>query len=664
MSSQSDRLSQALAGRYRIDREIGRGGMATVYLGRDLKHDRPVAIKTLSPDLSAAIGQRFLREIDVIAKLNHPHVIPLFDSGRADDLVFYVMPFIVGESLRARLERERKLPVEDAVRLAREIAGALAHAHQHGVVHRDIKPENILLADGIALVADFGIARALVDSDAGATTRMATGMGTILGTPRYMSPEQVSGEDVDARSDVYALACVLYEMLAGQPPFVASTAAELMRLHLTAEPRSVHELRASLPPGLAVVLARGLAKVPADRYASAAQFSEAMAMATSVGLGPVAGASIVPTNLPKPRTRFIGREKELAAAARLLAETRLLTLTGIGGSGKTRFALELAARSMDHHADGVWFVDLAPLTDASLVAEAIATRLSVRETPGKTPRELLLEHVTHKRLLLVLDNCEHVLTAVAELTDRLLAASETLTILATSREGLAVEGERQMALRSLGLPPERGASDLETVAASEAVELFLDRARLASESFHLTATNAGAIAEICRRLDGIPLAIELAAARIKMLSVDQIRSKLDDRFRLLVGGRQSAVPRHQTLQATIQWSYDQLAPDEQTLFRALSVFSGGWSLDLVTRFHGPEADAIEIMDRLGRLIDKSLVVVDRDGHDEPRYSLLETVRQYAQERSVEANESEAAARAICRRHARSGRTRLSGAVRS
>jgi serine/threonine protein kinase len=296
--SQADRLSQALAGRYRIDREIGRGGMATVYLGRDLKHDRPVAIKALSPDLSAAIGQRFLREIEVIAKLNHPHVIPLFDSGRADDVVFYVMPFVAGESLRARLERERKLPFEDAVRLAREIAGALAHAHQHGVVHRDIKPENILLADGVALVADFGIARALVDTDAGAATQLATGMGTILGTPQYMSPEQISGEHVDARSDVYALACVLYEMLAGQPPFVASTATELMRLHLTAVPRSVHEYRASLPPGLTVVLAKGLAKVPADRYASAAQFSEAVAMATSVGVGPAGSASIVPSNLP------------------------------------------------------------------------------------------------------------------------------------------------------------------------------------------------------------------------------------------------------------------------------------------------------------------------------------------------------------------------------
>ena len=626
MSSQFDRLSQALAGRYRIDREIGRGGMATVYLGRDLKHARPVAIKALSPDLSAAIGQRFLREIEVIAKLNHPHVIPLFDSGRADELVFYVMPYIAGESLRARLERERKLPVEDALRLAREIAGALAHAHQHGVVHRDIKPENILLADGVALVADFGIAHALADRDSGATTQLSTGIGTILGTPRYMSPEQVSGEDVDARSDVYALSCVLYEMLAGQAPFVAATAAELMRLHLTAEPRSVHEFRASLPPGLAVVLAKGLAKVPADRYASSAQFSEALAMATTVGVAPIGSASIVPGNLPKSRTRFVGREKELAAAAHLLAETRLLTLTGIGGSGKTRFALELAARSTQRHPDGVWFVDLAPLTDASLVAEAIAARLSVRETPGKTVPELLREHVTNKRLLLVLDNCEHVLTAVAELTDMLLAASETVTILATSREGLAVEGERQMALRSF--------------AASEAVELFLDRARLASESFRLTATNAGAIEEICRRLDGIPLAIELAAARIKMLSVDQIRSKLDDRFRLLVGGRQSAVPRHQTLQATIQWSYDQLAPDEQTLFRALSVFPGGWSLDLVTRLHGPEADAIEIMDRLGRLIDKSLVVVDRDGRDEPRYSLLETVRQYAQERSADADESD------------------------
>ena len=656
--SQSDRLSQALAGRYRIDREIGRGGMATVYLGRDLKHERPVAIKALSPDLSAAIGQRFLREIDVIAKLNHPHVIPLFDSGCTDDVVFYVMPFIAGESLRARLERERKLPFEDAVRLAREIAAALAHAHQHGVVHRHIKPANILLADGVALVADFGIARALVDKDAGATTQLATAMGTILGTPRYMSPEQVSGEDVDARSDVYALACVLYEMLAGQPPFVASTAAELMRLHLTAEPRSVHEFRASLPPRLAVVLAKALAKVPADRYASVRSFRKPWQWRRR---GARRSQRINrPQQLPKPRTCFIGREKSSQPrhVSRRDEAAHAHRHRRIGHS----FALELAARSMDRHADGVWLVDLAPLTDASLVAEAIAARLSVRETPGKTLPELLLEHVTNKRLLLVLDNCEHVLTAVAELTDMLLAASETLTILATSREGLAVEGERQMALRSLGLPPERGASDLETLAASEAVALFLDRARLASESFRLTATNAGAIAEICRRLDGIPLAIELAAARVKMLSVDQIRSKLDDRFRLLVGGRHSAVPRHQTLQATIQWSYDQLAPDEQALFRALSVLSGGWSLDLVTRFHGLEADAIEIMDRLGRLIDKSLVVVDRDGHDEPRYSLLETVRQYAQERSADANESEPQ-RALCRRHARSGRTRLSGAVR-
>src|SRR5216117_1326026 len=217
MDSLLDRLQVSLAGRYAIERELGRGGMATVYLAEDMKHRRPVAVKVLSPELAAGLGtDRFLREIEIAARLTHPHILPLHDSGVADGGLFYVTPYIEGESLRARIERERQLPLDDALRLAREIASALGHAHHHGLVHRDIKPENVLLSDGIALVADFGIARAVGGpGEVGLTTA-----GTTLGTPAYMAPEQATaGSTVDARADLYSLGCVLYEMLAGTPPF-------------------------------------------------------------------------------------------------------------------------------------------------------------------------------------------------------------------------------------------------------------------------------------------------------------------------------------------------------------------------------------------------------------------------------------------------------------
>ena len=627
-------LAASLAGRYRIERLAGQGGMATVYLAHDLKHRRRVAIKILRPELASLIGPRFRREIDLVAQLTHPHIIPLFDSGQAGEIIYYVMPFIEGESLRARLLREKRLKLDEALRLTREIASALAHAHQMGLVHRDIKPENILLAHGIAMVADFGIARGSLESEPGLSTQVATGTNVIVGTPRYMSPEQISGVQVDARSDLYSLACVLYEMLAGEAPFIGESAADVMRMHLVAEPK----LLATVSPGVARAIARALSKRPEDRYPDAVRFVEALVAATQGEVTPPVAKSSVPNNLPKPRTRFIGRNKELQAASRLLHENRMLTLTGIGGSGKTRLALEIAHHTMERYPDGVWFVDLAFLADGALVPEAVAARLGQKEMPGKSLTEVLAGHVADKRLLLLLDNCEQVLSATALLADTLLGSAENVSILATSREGLGVEGERLVALRSLQTPPE--SNDVQTISESEAVALFMDRACLAADNFSLTDDNAPAIAEICRRLDGIPLAIELAAARVKMLSVDQIRAKLDDRFRLLVGSKTAAVSRHQTLLATIQWSYDQLTPEEQQLFRNLSVFAGGWSLDSATRLI-PDADEMEVMERLGRLIDKSIVIVDREQGDAPRYGFLETVRQYAQERLVEVNESEA-----------------------
>ena len=274
MTTQTDRLNTALADRYRVDRELGAGGMATVYLAHDIKHDRDVAIKVLHPDLGAALGgERFLSEIRTTARLQHPHILPLLDSGEADGLLYYVMPLVTGETLRARLERERQLPVADAVRIAREVASALDYAHRQGVIHRDIKPENILLHDGSALVADFGIALAV--QSAGGQRMTQTGLS--LGTPQYMSPEQAMGERIiDARSDIYALGAVTYEMLVGEAPFTGPNVQAIVARVLTEEPRSISVQRKAVPVGVEQAVSRALEKLPADRFENAKEFIDAL----------------------------------------------------------------------------------------------------------------------------------------------------------------------------------------------------------------------------------------------------------------------------------------------------------------------------------------------------------------------------------------------------
>jgi serine/threonine-protein kinase len=277
MSDASGRLTAALAERYRIERELGAGGMATVYLAHDLRHEREVAIKVLHPDLGAALGgDRFLSEIKTTARLQHPHILPLLDSGAADTFLFYVMPYVRGETLRARLERERQLPIEDALRIAREVADALGAAHALGITHRDIKPENILLQGGHALVADFGIALA-VQHAAGA--RM-TQTGLSLGTPQYMSPEQAMGDrDLGPRSDVYALGCVCYEMLCGEPPFTGPTPQAIVARVMTEAPRSLRSQRQTVPENVEAAVLQALEKLPADRFGTAAEFAAALGQA-------------------------------------------------------------------------------------------------------------------------------------------------------------------------------------------------------------------------------------------------------------------------------------------------------------------------------------------------------------------------------------------------
>ena len=301
MTDLSHRLTTALADRYRIERELGRGGMATVFLAEDLRHRRQVAIKVLDPEVAAAIGpERFLREIETVARLTHPHILPLHDSGQADSLLFYVMPYVEGESLRSRLTREKQLPLADAQRIAAELADALDYAHEHGIVHRDLKPENVLLQHGRALLADFGIARAV----AAAGAQKLTSTGVAVGTPSYMSPEQVAGGTADARSDVYGLGCVVYEMLAGQPPFTGPTAESLAHQHLNVPAPEVTRLRPSAGAGVTTALMRALAKTPADRYATTGEFVAALA------------AGVKPAPQPKVRTM---RQMSVAAAGVVLA---------------------------------------------------------------------------------------------------------------------------------------------------------------------------------------------------------------------------------------------------------------------------------------------------------------------------------------------------------
>jgi predicted ATPase/DNA-binding winged helix-turn-helix (wHTH) protein len=346
-------------------------------------------------------------------------------------------------------------------------------------------------------------------------------------------------------------------------------------------------------------------------------------------------------NLPVPSTNFIGRNQEIAELLRLMVSTRLLTLTGAGGCGKTRLALELAATVVDRFPDGVWVVDLAAICNPSLVTQTVASVLDVREGPNRPIREALSDYVRNRQILLVLDNCEHLIAACAQLAETLLRAAVRLRILATSRERLGINGETIWRVPSLSVPEPLEAASAETLAEYDAVRLFVERATAVDPAFTMTGANAPMVAQVCHRLDGIPLAIELAAARVNMLSITQIDSRLNDRFQLLTRGTHTAVARQRTLKATVDWSYDLLSDSERQLVGRLSVFAGGCTMEAaeeVTSGNGSEQG--DVLDLLSGLVDKSLVNVDSYTDESRRYRFLETVRQYARERLLESGEAE------------------------
>jgi non-specific serine/threonine protein kinase len=541
--------------RYRLESELGQGGMGVVYRAHDTLLDRPVAIKMLTrPGLGSESRARLLREARAVASLNHPNIVSVYDAGQTEGVSFIIMELVEGGTLPG----DGSKTIQEIVDIARQVCVALEHAHAHGIVHRDLKPENVLITpDGSPKLMDFGLARSPIAS-------RLTSEETIIGTVYYLAPEQALGREVDGRTDLYSLGVMLYELITGRLPFEGDDPLAVISQHLHAPVESPRTYRPDLPPALEAIILKLLAKEPANRYASAQEVG--LALSGFAGAGVPEATNRIPNNLPVQLSSFIGRKDEIAEVRQLLANARLVTLTGAGGSGKTRLASQVARELLENYPDGVWLIELAALSDPALVTQAAASILQVREQSNRSLSETLADFIHSRKMLIVLDNCEHLIGACANLAESLLSSCSNLRILVTSREAIGITGEIAWSVPTLSSPDPQQlqgpfASPNSELAEPlvlelmqyESIRLFVDRAAAVQPSFRLSGRNGLAVAQICHRLDGIPLAIELAAARLRALSVDQIAARLDDRFNLLTVGSRTALPRHQTLRATIDW---------------------------------------------------------------------------------------------------------------
>jgi len=636
-------------GHYRIIEMIGAGGMGEVYRAEDLKLERPVAIKILPPWAAGdrVAVERLIREAKLASALNHPHIVTMYAIEDSDSVPFLVMEYVEGETLRARLQRS-PLDLPELAKIGSEVADALDAAHKVGLIHRDIKSSNILLTtDGHAKVVDFGLAKRLPsirgDKDATAAVSL-TATGAVVGTAAYMSPEQTRGEPLDPRTDLFSLGVVLYEAATGRLPFEGPTVLSVLHEIALVEPPAPSRARPGLPRELDHVLMRAMAKDRGRRYPSGADLAAALRALGSgrvavvggeAGEGPAGQSARVPNNLPVPLTSFVGRRDEMEEVGRLLGTARLVTLTGAGGCGKSRLSIQVARNLLESFRDGAWIVELAPLSDPDLVAPRVAATLGVAEEPGRPLIETLKAALGSRVLLIVLDNCEHLASACGALAAELIAGTAKLRILATSREALGIPGENIWRVPPLHVPDVRGSARLDRreIGQNESVRLFAERAAAVAPNFSLTEQNAVTVAQICSRLDGIPLAIELAAARVKVLPVGQILNRLEDRFRLLTSGSPTALLHQQTLRATVDWSYDLLTEKERTLFDRLSVFAGGASLEGIESVcSGEGISEVEVLDLLSHLVDKSLVFPEDGASGAARYRLLESLRAYGIEK--------------------------------
>jgi predicted ATPase/serine/threonine protein kinase len=644
--------SGAKLGPYEILAPLGAGGMGEVYRARDARLGRSVAIKILPAAFSADTDRlhRFEREARSASALNHPNIVTIYELGQDGSTHYLAMELIEGKTLRELLVGGL-LPIQKAIGIAAQVAEGLAKAHEAGIAHRDIKPANLMVThDGFVKILDFGLAKvAPPGKDLSETRTLSawhTGPGQVVGTVQYMSPEQAIGGRLDFRSDQFSFGLVLYEMVTGKHPFHRSTAGETLAAILREQAEPIGVQHPDAPAPLCWAIERCLAKEPDKRYVSTRDLArELAAIRDHFSEKPVKQMETRPTNLPAQRTELVGREKEVAAAKELLLrpDVRLVTVTGPGGIGKTRLVVEVAGGLVESFPGGIHFVPLSSLSDPGLIASAIVQTLGLREAGGQSPLETLrrsLQDSLRAPMLLLLDNFEHLMPAAPTVAE-ILAMATNLKILVTSRAALHVYGEHEFPVPPLALPDSRSMPSLEVMSQYPAVALFLQRAVAAKPDFQLNRENARVVSEICARLDGLPLAIELAAARVKVLSPSAMRTRLASRLQLLTGGARDLPQRQHTLRATIDWSYDLLSAAEQKLFRRLSAFVGGCTLEGVEAVCDSKADLdLDLLDGMASMVDKSLMQQVEQANGESRFGMLETIREYALEK-LEASGEEA-----------------------
>jgi predicted ATPase/serine/threonine protein kinase/DNA-binding CsgD family transcriptional regulator/Tfp pilus assembly protein PilF len=654
---------------YRLDRRIGKGGMGEVWLAQHLLLEEPRAIKVmLVKDDSGAsfFRERFIKnEAKSSLRLIHPNIVRVHDLGIDYDMPYIAMEYVAGNSrgadLRLLLKNEGSISLKEAGEFLEQLAEALDYAHRQGLVHRDIKPANILLsANGSVKLSDFGIVKDL-NLDNSLTE---PGQGGV-GTASYMSPEQINAQAMPA-SDIYSLGIVMYELLTGTLPFSGSRDSLILQ-HWGTPPPPPERFNPAIPPKISAVILQALAKKPENRFKTAREMYLAFQQAlvglqdevSSATLPLVAKSAdaptettpisyygtnsvIAPNNLPDSLPEIIGRDRELAEllATTAAPKTRLITITGVGGIGKTTLATMLAKRVLTAPAlafnEGVYFGELANATNQETLLATLAQTLGVQENKEKPMLDSLTERLKDQKILLVLDNFEQLADAKVVVT-QLLKASAALKIILTSRTRLNLPGEIEYSLEPLEVPASYG-QDLETY---PAVALFIRRAKEARRGFEVTPENLKAIVEICNRLNGLPLAIELAAARTKLLKPNQILERLNKSLDLLVSTDARFNDRQRTLRNTIDWSYQLLDAPEQKLFRRLAVFADGCTFQTAEQVcnwdNSPDLDVLTLLETLSA---KHLLREIATDDGDVRCTMFQTIREYALEKLDESGETD------------------------
>lgn len=624
--------------------KIGEGGFGEVYRAFEPILQREIALKLAWPELDGSAGAQIRAPMDEarrLARVRHPNVLIVHGIEEHAGRVGMWTEYIHGETLEQLLAAGGPLDSTELTRIAIALCRALAAVHSAGIVHGEVRTSNLMRETGGRIV--------LMDFGAGTGSKMAqtSGSGAAKGATESLAitaPELAQGGQASTSTDIFAAGATFYRLATGRSSIPATTAEETSDSPLSAVRRALAEARPDLPQAVCDAIVRALAPDPADRFDNMLEM-RAVLESSIPAVGALAGGTH-PAHLPEEVGRFIGREAALLEIRRLVLHHPVVTLVGVGGGGKTRLALRVAAQLHEVFEDGAHWIDLASAGEGEALAARVAHVLGIPESGNQRAETILIEHLRHRRILLVLDNCEHVRAATAELVDAIIQNCGRLHTLATSREDLGLASEVRFDVVPLALPePDspRDTTDGLHSGACESTRLFVDRAQISRPGFSLTPANSRAIARICRRVDGIPLAIELAAARVSALGTEQIASRLEESFRLLSGGRGSASPHHQTMQACIEWSFRLLSREEQILLCRLSVLAGRWSLEAAkgTCADSPEAEVGsastgkgDVGDLLSALVEKSLVRFEAPGDEERdparvSYRMLEVVRAFA-----------------------------------